>query len=74
MAQFKEATKPFRDLPREIMDSFKLPDLNEEFDRSVTLAEEERKTRSEIAKVSIEETFDDNGQPQMAAVPITGMK
>ena len=56
------------------MDSFKLPDLNEEFERSVTLAEEERKTRSEIAKVSIEETFDDNGQPQMAAVPITGMK
>ena len=72
MAKFKEATKPFRDLPGEILDSFKIPDLNKEFDRSVTLAEEERKTRSEIEKVSIEETFDENGQPQIAAVPITG--
>ena len=72
MAKFKEVTKPFRDLPGEILDSFKIPDLNEEFDRSVTLAEEERKTRSEIEKISKEETFDENGQPQIAAVPITG--
>ena len=33
--QFKTVTKPFRDIPAEILASFKVPDLEEEFDRTV---------------------------------------
>ena len=59
--QFKQVTKPFRDIPGEIVSKLQVPDLEAEFERTQILA-----------KVESEKAKDTSADADLMAVPLTG--